>query len=121
MLEKTPDYLANHNRPIGSTKNPDFKLKSKLTGGEFWVEAKYRSYLFNNSFKWFNYYQLKRYRMLNRVTPVYIVIGIGGCPNSPLEVFLVPLKEIHYLDIFRSFLMNYKVEKIEGSSIASLL
>jgi hypothetical protein len=43
------------------------------------------------------------------VTPVYIVIGVGGRASLPENVYLIPVKEIKYCNLFRSFLENYEV------------
>ncbi|HEX9896749.1 MAG TPA: hypothetical protein VGA85_03705 [Dehalococcoidales bacterium] len=116
LLYKTPDYITNQKRRIKSTMDPDFKFRSRSTGKEFWIEVKYRSQYFDDSISWLNYYQIKRYRELNKETPVYIVIGIGNYPTLPSEIFLIPIGEIryNYKKLFRSFLRKYSVEKKDG-------
>lgn len=45
LLQKTHDYATNKNDYIEDTKEPDYKFKSIKGGIEFFVEAKYRSFL----------------------------------------------------------------------------
>lgn len=102
MLERTPNYTKNDY--IESSKKPDFKFRSRKTGKEFFVEAKHRSVLYKGAFE-FKPHQLRRYRIINEETPVYIVIGVGR-PESPGQVFLVPLGNIgyRYTKLYCSFL-----------------
>jgi len=106
LLERAPNYTKNDFNE--SSKKPDFKFRSRKSGKEFFVEAKYRSVLYNGSFK-FNYDQLRRYRAINRETPVYYVIGIGQQPQSPGQVFLIPVENIRYLKLYRSVLNKYPI------------
>jgi len=106
MLERTPNYTKNDYNE--SSKKPDFKFRSHKTSKEFFVEAKYRSVLYKGSFE-FKPYQLKRYRIINKETPVYIVIGIGTQPESPEQIFLIPVKNIRYDTLFRSVLNKYQL------------
>jgi len=108
MLERTHDYSSNKQDYVDSSKKPDYKLKSKKSGKEFYVEAKYRSALSNGSFE-FKPYQLKRYKIISKETPVYILIGVGQEAKSPEQVFLIPLKDVKYTTLFRSFLTRYQI------------
>jgi hypothetical protein len=107
-LERTHDYTSNKNDFIDSSKKPDFKFRSRKSGKEFFVEAKYRSALYKGSFE-FKPYQLERYRAINKETPVFIGIGIGSQPKSPEQVFLVPVRDIRYTTLFHSSLSEYQV------------
>lgn len=109
------DYVANcfknrnifsvlewHQSPTSSegvygvnSLNPDFKIRHKFRDNfnvVYWVKCKYRS----ASTIMFNEHQLKRYRKIQHDThlKVIIVIGTGGTPDSPEEVFVVPLDAI---------------------------
>ncbi|MDE5877330.1 MAG: hypothetical protein K2H47_07540 [Muribaculaceae bacterium] len=75
--------------------NPDFKIRHKFRDNfnvVYWVECKYRS----APTIIFNEYQLKRYYKIQHDThlKVIMVIGTGGTPDSPEEVFVVPLDVI---------------------------
>jgi len=94
LIDKTHKYAENSHRYIESSKNPDFKFRSKHNGQSFHVEAKYRSKYYNNII-WCKPYQLDRYREIDKHTTVYIAIGIGGSQNAPQHVYVIPVSELH--------------------------
>ena len=111
MLHRTPDYATNKNDfIIEDSIEPDFKFRVKKTRKEFWVEAKYRSTYYED---WYKPSQLERYKEINKELPVYITLGLGGEPDSPGQVFLIPVKDIKWPKLFRSFLEknHYEVPK----------
>lgn len=89
---------------------PDFRLcfKSGNFEKEFAVECKYRSDFYNNGVKWANEKQIENYKSYAAKynIPVFIVIGVGGSPNYPDNVFIIPLKYIKYPFINNKFLMD---------------
>ena len=111
ILHRSHDYATNKNDYIDDSKLPDFKFREKRTGKEFWVEAKYRSTYYEDKVEWCKPFQLKRYKEIDEELPVYITLGLGGEPDSPDQVFLIPVKDIQssYTKLFLSFLKNYKV------------
>jgi len=113
ILHRSHDYATNKNDYIDDSKLPDFKFREKRTGKEFWVEAKYRSTYYEDKVEWCKPFQLKRYKEIDEELPVYITLGLGGEPDSPDQVFLIPLKDIpsSYTKLFRSFLRPYAVPK----------
>lgn len=60
--------------------------------------------------QWSNPAQLKRYQDYQKSNgiPVFVVIGLGGIPDDPEEMFCIPLTEAKYPDLFMSLLNNYK-------------
>lgn len=110
QLQRTHDYKSNKDDYIENTKEPDFKFRSIKSEKEFYVEVKYRSNFRDGKVEWCKPYQLKRYREINAKTPVYIVIGVGQQPDSPQQVFLIPVNRIKYCTLFRSFLRTYEVK-----------
>ena len=114
LIHRTQDYSANKNRYIEESKEPDFKFQSIKTGKEFFVEAKYRS-RFPNAVEWCTFSQLKRYQKIDRGTSVYLALGTGGDAYTPDHIFFIPLKDIKYTKLFRSFLKKYEVSV--GSAI----
>ncbi len=112
-LQRTHDYAINKNDYIENSKEPDFKFRAIRTGKEFFVEAKYRSTYYEDKVDWCKPFQLKRYKEIDKKLPVYITLGLGGEPDSPDQVFLIPVKDIEYSKLFRSFLKNYKVPNDE--------
>lgn len=109
LLKKTHDYTTNKGDFVENTKEPDFKFRSIKTGKEFFVEAKYRSVYHENAIEWCKPFQLTRYKEIDRKTPVYLTLGVGNESNSPSQIFFIPVKEIKYIRLFRSFLKDYEV------------
>jgi len=109
LLQRTHDYVTNKGDFVENTKEPDFKFRSIKTGKEFFVEAKYRSVYHENAIEWCKPFQLKRYKEIDKKTPVYITIGVGKKSNSPSQIFFIPVKDIKYTKLFRSFLKDYEV------------
>ena len=109
LVHRTHDYEANKNDFVETSKGPDFKFRSKRSGREFLVEAKYRSRLYQGAVEWCKPYQLERYKTNARAMPVFVAIGLGGFPESPQHIFIVPVKHIEYTRLFPSFLKNYEI------------
>jgi hypothetical protein len=109
LLQRTHDYTTNKDDYVENTKEPDFKFRSIKTGKEFFVEAKYRSDYYENAIEWCKPFQLKRYKEIDKKTSVYVTLGVGKESNSPSQIFFIPLKDIKYTKLFRSFLKDYEV------------
>ena len=109
LIQKTHDYATNKGDFVENTKEPDYKFKCIKTGKEFFVEAKYRSNYYENAIEWCKPYQLKRYKEIDKKTPVFVTIGVGNSPSSPDQIFFIPLKDMKYTKLFRSFLKDYEV------------
>jgi hypothetical protein len=123
LLHQTHNYQENEDRFIDESANPDFKFKDRATGQIFWVEAKFRS-KFNDEGKLaiFNFKQFKRYQECNsEETPVYIAIGYEGKASSPRNISLIPMKEIKYLDLYRSTLKKYDIEPNKSINFSEYL
>lgn len=76
----------------------------------FAVECKWRSDYYNGGIKWAKPYQWENYMDFQEAhgVPVFIVLGIGGRPDNPDELFIIPLDEIKYPIIFKSVLLKYR-------------
>jgi len=111
LLHRTHDYTSNKGDYIETSKEPDYKFKSRKNGDEFYVEAKWRSGFYSQAIEWCKPYQLKRYKAIeiNKKIPIEVVIGVGGLPKSPLHVYRIPLKDIKYTKLFLSFLKKYEI------------
>ena len=113
LLHMTHDYTANKNDYIETSKEPDFIFKSRKNGDEFYVEAKFRSRFYKQTIEWCKPYQLKRYKAIeiNKKIPIFVVIGVGAIPKSPLHVYRIPLKDIKYTKLYLSFLTKYEIPR----------
>lgn len=87
-----------------------FNFKEKGIKEAFAIECKWRKNYYNNGIEWAQNYQIKNYKeyaaKLN--IPVFVVIGVGGEPEKPEELFIVPLQEMKSNTISKSELANYK-------------
>jgi hypothetical protein len=98
-----------------SNKYPDLVLEYKPSSASFAVECKWRSNWWQKndgkeSIDWAggakkleNY---NDYSTNNRI-PVFVVIGIGGEPNNPNELFVVPLKALKYRYVEKNYLSGF--------------
>ena len=109
LLQQTHDYIANKNRYIESSKEPDFKFRSRIEGKDFFVEAKYRSGFHNGVIDWCKPFQLRRYQIMDNIIPVYIAMGIGGQPKEPYQISLIPMKHIRFCRLYPAFLTKFSV------------
>ena len=75
--------------------HPDLQLELNLRDGKypFAVECKWRSKRDGESIWFAEDYQLKRYQKFERDNgyPVFIVLGIGGKPSNPEELYIIPV------------------------------
>ena len=94
-----------------TTLHPDLKisLKANDVETEFAIECKFRSKYDNGGIEWAKESQLINYRKYEQKykIPVFIAIGIGGKSEQPIELFIVPLKDINHTFLYRKFLQNY--------------
>ena len=111
LVQKTHDYTTNNNDYVESSKEPDFQFRSRKSGFEFFVEAKYRSGFYDGAIQWCKPYQFRRYKEIEKQTPVYIVIGVGRQPGNPQNIFLLPVRKTKYPRIFQSALKFYEIPK----------
>lgn len=107
---------------VESNKNPDLVIRYKHTDEKIAIECKYRSYYYQNhkfksqSIKWSNPHQIKQYKEFSRLNdiPVFIVIGVGGEPDKPEDMFCIPLDEAKYPELFMSVLKKFERKPGEG-------
>lgn len=124
LLSKTHDYVTNKHDFVSSSKEPDFKFKSRRTGEEFYVEAKYRHGFYKGMLDWCKPYQLKRYQEIDAKIPVYIVLGIGGEPGTPGSVCLIPMSHIRFTRLYPSILKKYQISShrpLQETELTALL
>ena len=96
-----------------SSTYPDMEYAFTLHGKtyNFAVECKWRArYNAENKVKWSYKEQLARYRQFakDKNMPVFIILGIGGTPSSPENVFVVPLASIERIEVSKNWLENYR-------------
>lgn len=87
-----------------------FNLNTKNIHDRFAIECKYRSNYYKNAIHWAENYQLENYKKYAKAVklPVFIVIGVGGKPQNPRDVFIVPLTMINSETLNIEFLTQYR-------------
>lgn len=99
---------------------PDLEVifDDKLKGVKdvFAIECKWRKRFYHNEIEWAKDSQIKNYKdYADRVNiPVYVVIGIGGEPEAPNEIFIVPLASIKSSTLSKTELSKYKKDTNES-------
>jgi hypothetical protein len=104
-----------------SNTNPDLTLrfKMKYIEKDFAVECKYRSDYYKNGVEWCSEQQLQNYKNFatDKEISVFVAIGIGGVATAPEELFIIPLTEMTTNFVNKTFLNNYKKEKLKESNL----
>jgi LPXTG-motif cell wall-anchored protein len=81
-----------------SSQLPDleYHFRTKSQFAKFAVECKWRAEFFKGRIEWAKGYQLSNYRDYERKRniDVFVIIGLGGTPENPQSVYVVPLREI---------------------------
>lgn len=85
-------------RYADTTTQPDIQLSLKIRGKLYplAVECKWRSQP-KGDFIWFaNEEQLERYKKFGEQEnyPVFIILGVGGKPSNPEELYILPVKDL---------------------------
>jgi hypothetical protein len=121
LVMKTHDFHENNKDYVESSLYPDYLFRDKKSNKEFFVEAKYRENLYQGKVNWCKDYQFKRYKRLDRETPVIIAIGLGSRPDNPSQIFLVPLDKIEYSSLYPKFLDDYEFEEKRKNLLDGLM
>lgn len=95
-----------------SNLNPDLVLEFRLNNFStiFALECKYRKNLYNGAIELAMERQIRHYKKFEREKeiPVYIALGLGGNPDNPTELFLIPLKHLSSNKISYNYLSKFK-------------
>lgn len=93
-----------------SVKKLDYYVRDKKTGKDFWVECKFRQHLDGNELPWTTEKQLESYQTFKkeRKEPAFIVVGLGGFPAQPGEMFAFPLDQAQHPELPESKFRSYQ-------------
>jgi hypothetical protein len=109
----TRDFEILQRADLEGSKIPDLYIKDLKMREKFWVEAKWRRRLYNEKYKICDANRLESYKTFQAsVKPetVFMVLGLGGEPSTPNEVFCLPVSKIEYPELFLSRLIPVKHE-----------
>lgn len=114
---KTSEFKQNRVRYVGDAQLPDFRFKSKVTGQEFHVEAKFSFSSWQGEYTIASENQVKIFNKIDfEETPVFVALGFGGQAHDPDFVSLIPFEKYSDGKIPETDVMEYRVEK---STVAS--
>lgn len=110
MIDTRSDKKFDNHIPL-TNMYPDFEFLyiGPPRNVNFAVECKWRSDFFNNTIEWAKKSQLDNYRMYQLQTqlPVFIVLGVGGIPSQPNELYIIPLSDIDDCILEKEVLNRY--------------
>ena len=110
LTHKTHGYEENSNDFVESSLEPDYRFRCKETNREFYVEVKFRSSTYEGKYEWSNHRQMNRYKGVKDEKPTFLMLGMGGTPDYPNGLALIPLNDINFTGLFPSFISKYKLE-----------
>ena len=91
-----------------TNQQPDLLIECMLKGefSNFAIECKWRNGLGVNYVQIAKNEQLSRYRAIKEIDkiPVFIVLGVGGTPNRPDNLYVLPLQVIKNSRLYFNFL-----------------
>ena len=86
-----------------SSMLPDFEIiyRHKNRRVVFAVECKWRNEFHNGKIVWTKIEQLERYKEYESASSksVFVVIGIGGKPDNPQSLYIIPLRKINSTEL----------------------
>lgn len=108
FVGKVSDYHKNGVSAL-ENKEPDLKFKYKNTA--FAVECKWRSSFTNGAINWAKDYQINNYNSYQNTKQekVFIAIGIGGKPNLPAKLFVVPLFRLTKMFANEEYIREFEI------------
>lgn len=113
LQEWRGDKYVEGTYPV-SNHFPDLEVAFELkeVKDHFALECKWRKDYFKGAIEWAKDYQFSNYKEYAEKTklPVYVVIGVGGIPSVPNELFVLPLADIKYSSLYKKQLLPYKKE-----------
>jgi hypothetical protein len=113
MIEKPHSYQDLVGDLPESILKPDYSFRDKITNTEFFVESKFRTYLFFDQLRWTYAKQLARYHEYNKLMPVFILLGLGNVAADPQRLFLLPLKNAKYKGLYLSEAKKFEIPRSE--------
>lgn len=98
-------------RYIKANSYPDLEIELKLDKVySFAIECKWRAQLWNGKIEWAKEHQYKNYTSYesDKQKPVFIVLGIGGTPSIPENIYIIPLKHLKSVELSFFELNKYR-------------
>ncbi|WP_226064048.1 hypothetical protein [Kaistella polysaccharea] len=109
LVSRNSDY---HKNGVSASENMEPDLKFKSNDVPFSIECKWRKSFFNEEVFFAKNYQIRNYNkyQIDRKQKVFVAFGIGGKPNFPEKLFVVPLSKIAEEYIDENEIKEYQVK-----------
>lgn len=93
---RSDKYHEGHYAKSSMLPDIEFSFRTKYRKARFAVECKWRSEFKDSKIEWAKDRQLRTYKEYARREgmPVFAVIGVGGTPDNPESLYIVPIKNI---------------------------
>jgi hypothetical protein len=109
LLPITPGAPAPASDSAQAKRETCFKYKSRESGKEFFVAARYLLGAYSASVEWCQDVEFEKYQEMDSNAPVYILIGAGPQPAAPQQVFMFPFKDIRFNKVLHKYIEKYKI------------
>ena len=108
FIGKVSDY---HKNGVSALENKEPDLKFKYKNNAFAIECKWRSSFTKGAINWAKDYQINNYKSYQNTKQekVYIAIGIGGKPNLPAKLFIIPLFRLTKEFANEEYIQEFKI------------
>lgn len=99
--DRSSDTSKNIGRRVTGDVSYDCIVKHRPTSRGFILQCKYRSRFFRQAeqegIEWAKTYQIRNYRDFQRTKgwPYLVIIGVGGRPRRPHQLFVLSLERLH--------------------------
>ena len=124
VIYKTSDSKQNRRRFVKKSLEPDFQFRCRITGKEFYVEAKWRAKPYKDLYQVLSEKQFESFPAVHSTKrPIYIAFGYGGQASNPDYVSLIPLdqvrssklspREVHSFNIEKAYYPHNRISKEE--------
>lgn len=112
LVHKTSDSKQNTRRFVQKSLEPDFRFKCRVTGKEFYVEAKWRAKPYKDLYEVLSEKQFHSFPNIHSPQcPIFIAFGYGGQACNPDYVSLIPLDKVRTSKISPSEVYSFNIEK----------
>ena len=103
-----------------ANQHPDliFEFHLREVKKTFAVECKWRQNYYKGGVQWTKKGQLQRYLTFSeeKEIPVFVVIGVGGSPDSPEELFVAPLTALKFVHATAEHLDKFRKKNFKNSN-----
>ena len=113
LVERRREKLLN-GKATEVSRYPDLQLELKGQSEKFpfAVECKWRNDFWKGIIEWARDAQISSYQefQTSRQMPVFIALGVGGTPDNPRHLFIIPLSHLYQSILTQNWLKKYKRE-----------